>query len=197
MKIELNIEGSQLDSEVKNLLDSLSAEQKNAMALDILTKTLNNSESKMKTSIAKEQALTDTNKKYNKKYRLIKNDIATESDWGYVDCDHKIYFNNKVKEYNDVGTYFKESILKEMLEFGVSKVKNLIENSPIVNEALESAKEEIKTMLPKIVHDAMVLYFTSQITQMMNGISGALMQCGNSNAMLADIQNKLTQHNIY
>lgn len=196
MKIELNIEGSQLDNDVKNILGNLSDKQKNQMAENILTKTLNDCESRMKVSIAREKALKDTNEKFETKYILEEGKLKS-SNWSSPSYDHREFFDKRVKDYCDVGMYFKEYILESMLEHGKSLVSDVVKSSPLVTEAVSEASEKLREMMPKIVHDAMVCYFSSQITNVMMGVSSSLMMTNHNTQLLEELKEKLNQGSHY
>jgi hypothetical protein len=187
MKVEINVEGSQLDSEVKELLASLTPDQKREMAADILAKTLMSTESSLQMSIARQKALTKVNEIFNTKYTLgSRNELSN-----YPSYDHTRKFHELVKEYGDVAAYFKEVILAEILKQAQEMVKNTVEQSVVVKDALEQTKTELQNMLPKIVHDAMVVYFTSQMTSLMNTVAGNVFQTKANTELLSDLQNKI------
>lgn len=194
MKIELNVEGSQLDAEVKELLANLTDEQKQGLAKDMLSSALQHTESLMLKSNAIEKALNETNTKFGKNYEL-EGGTLRGSTWinGSNFYDHKNYFNDRVKEYSAVGTYFRDVVLNEISTFAKSEVKNLVEQSSLINGAIDKAKATIEQSLPKIVHDAMVMYFATQMSSMMSGLASSMMQYKDQNELLNVIQRQLEE----
>jgi hypothetical protein len=197
MKIELNVQGSQLDAEVKELLVSLTQEQKQDMAQQILTQSLNNAESSIKISMVREKALADTKDKFKKEFLINEKGQLSNNTYRGPEYDERDYFDKKVREYNDVGTYFKTEILGAMTAHAKSLVETEVKTSEAIITALEQAKAKIAEEMPRLVHDAMVMYFASQMQAMMEGVAKASLQTQHSGDMLQRMQQALSGKGIY
>lgn len=199
MQITLNVEGSQLDGEVKALLESLSAEQKKEMALNLLSKSLDQSGSELMLNTARSRVAEDHNKTIAHKtdHVIWRNDrwymagydgtFSRELDWSTREKLDKL-----VSERSQVHTFFKQEVLKQMVKTAEEEVHALIKTSPQINEAIENAKKTIEESLPKMVHDAMLMYFCTQMETMSRSIASALFQSGSQEQILRQIQQRLS-----
>lgn len=202
MQITLDVNGSQLDSEVKELLAALTEEQKSSMAMDILAKTLANSESRMSIDIARDEAVKIINADRIDDYRKVKwhsdrKRLITMSRGDDADYSDRERFEKLVKEKSDVASFFKDKVLASMVKVADEEVTAAVRNSVELTAAIEEAKKQIQSNLPKMVNDAMVIYFASQMTHMMEGIAGALFQSGNAKAITNQLQQSLASKGIY
>lgn len=199
MQITLNVEGSQLDGEVKALLESLTDEQKKEMALNLLSKSLDQSGSELMLSTARSRVAEDYNKTISHKTDQV---ICRNGKWysaGYdgtfsreLDWSTREKLDKLVDERSQVHSFFKQEVLKQMVKTAEDEVHALIKTSSKINEAIENATKTIEENLPKMVHDAMLMYFCTQMETMSRSIAGAMFQSGSQQKILQEIQQRLS-----
>lgn len=199
MQITLEVNGSQLDQEVKVLLETLTPEQKNQMANQMLQKALDNTNSELMRKAAIDSIIAEWNEgknDYNKVryhngtwYDLRNDSIANYSDREKLD--------KMLADRTQTSNYFRKEIMQAMLDKAKSEVENVVNNDAVVQAAVVQTIEAIKAEMPKMVHDAMMMYFCSQMQNMSNTMAQALFQSGSNQQMLQQIQNRLDQQGIY
>jgi hypothetical protein len=200
VQITLNVEGSQLDSEVKALLASLSEEQKKELALNMLSKSLDNTNSELMLGVAKERVAEEYNKDRAEKDHVMWSDL--KKDWfkkGYnglwdinVGYGEREHLYKAVQSKCQAHAFFKEDVLRQMVRTAQSEVETLVKTSPVIAEAIESAKKTIQENLPKMVHDAVIMYFCSQMESMSRSIAATMFQSGQQDQLLAELQKRLS-----
>lgn len=198
MQITLNVEGSQLDSEVKSLLASLTDEQKKEMAFNLLTKSLENSNSELMISVTRQRVADEFNKNRSENDHVWWCD--QKKDWlkmGMsapinVDWSTRGELNRIVSERSQAHAFFKQEVLTQMVDTAQKEIKELIKTSPVITEAIQSAKKMIEDNLPKMVHDAMLMYFCTQMETMSRSIATTMFQSGQQEKILNELQQRLS-----
>lgn len=198
MKIELTIEGSKLDGEVKDLLATLTPEQKQAMAKELLDRTIQSSELELLPDTVKQRALIATNQQFNSNLKIEKGKLVSSGYYNSdVPYDQKRFYEAKLGEFGTTAGYFKDIVLKEITELGKTQVTKVVNESETIRGAVEKAIKAIEEDLPKMVHDAAVIYFASQMEAMMSGLTKSLMQSGSALQITQSLQQKLSEKGIY
>lgn len=201
MQITLEVNGSQLDNEVKDLLSKLTDEQKSQMGMEMLQKTLNNAESRMSIDTARSAAVVILNAGINA-YDKVRWDVDRQmlvsvSRGDQADYSTRERFIAIVKEKSDVATYFKDKVLPAMVTAAEKEIVSSVKNSPEIAAAIDQAKKIIQEQLPKMVNDAMILYFASQMENMMRGVAQSMFQSGNAAQITQQLQQALANKGVY
>lgn len=197
MQLSITVEGSQLDNEMKDLLSSLTLEQKSKMAEQVAMETLKFSESRLSVKRARQQALEDMKKATEStNLEVDSNGKLVNSSGRYVSWDDQDKFQKLVKKYASLHDYFETVVLEEFMALTRDKVRELVRESPLINQAINAAAEEIKAELPKMVRDAMVVYFASQMEAMMTGLARTVVSQQNDRQLLNTIRETLASKGL-
>ena len=210
MAITLKVDGAQLSDDVREILDTLTNEQKQTMALELLTQTMQNAECKFSKRVGIDGAIKEMNKRraerrksgghssngtffYHEKDGLKLRD----SNRDYMDSSDRAEFDRLTKKYANVNTYFEEEILKEMLQVAVTKVAAAVDESDVLKNAIEAAVNEVQGRVPSMVQGAMQQLFFQNMSTMM--ITGAFMETERETTkqLLEGIQDRLNRNQIY
>lgn len=201
MQITLEVSGSQLDAEVKSLLETITPEQKSVLATQLLQKSLDNTNSEL----MRKAAIDKVTKEWNEGKHYT-SDKVTYKDGRWCRADNPEYtasysdqdeLNRRLKRHTEAGDYFRDKVMAAMLETGRAAVTSLVENDPVVKEAVKQAVDGIKDMMPKIVHDAMVVYFCSQLNGMSHSLASSMFQAGDNNKLLTELKDRLDRNGVY
>lgn len=208
MEIKLKVEGSQLDAEVKNLLANLTIEQKQEMAIQVLTNVLSQTKSELNTSIAEQIALDVINTEKKQFFRqkstwgdmvLFYRNKDAKGEWvGHNNAtyEEKEKFNYKFREATSLSTYFKSTIVDQMVATAKNRVKELVESHDEINKAIEVAKKQIVEALPVMVQQAMVCYFSSQMQNVMSAVTNQYLKSQGDAELIGNIQKALSDNGI-
>lgn len=209
MQITLNVEGSQLDSEVKELLANLTQEQKQQMAMQLLTTALNNTTSSLNATVAEQLALDklleETGRKYVKKldhwnqlewYYQTKNEDGSWSHLMSTEYGDREKINKAITKAQSISSFFKSEVVDQLAATAKSQVKEMVESSEEINKAIEVAKEKITESLPQLVQQAMICYFSSHMTNMMQAVTSQFFQGQATQQLTTQIQNALVEKGI-
>jgi hypothetical protein len=190
MELTIQVDGAQLSEEVKTLLSNLNEEQKQILTKEIISKVLKDSDSKLSISIAKEKALAKM-KEELKDSELTINSL--EGNGYRVGYEAQDKFRKYVKEFSDIRAIFQDQIVNQMITYGKELVKENVEKSEIVKKAMDTAIAKIQEEMPKIVHDAMIVYFAANMQSMMGAITSAMFQSQSNQSMICGIRDQLQQ----
>lgn len=194
MKLTLNVQGSQLDDEVKELLKTLTQEQLSELALQAVTATLKDSSAKMNLSVAEGAALKEL--KDNRKDASSITIEALKSNRYLNQYRIRDDFNELVKKHANIRTTFEEQIVKKMFEHAEKHIEESVQNNDIIQSAIKEASNQIKNKFPEIVQNAMVMYFASQMEKMMQVVASNMMGTTANSNLLSDIQKALAEASI-
>ena len=202
MKIELNVDGAQLSDDVKHLLDNLTPEQKRDMAFQLLKETMSNTEMRFSKELGVEHALKELNKS-GTKYRLVESSNGdtnlqeyTYGCWSNAPGHALGRFNKLANDFSKPHTYFRETILKEILETAVNTVEATVKKSSKIQTAISVAVKEIENNIPEMIQNAMRHMFVDVLTQAMNTQNLAFEAKGNQQNLLGEIIDRLNRNNI-
>lgn len=188
MKVEIEIEASQMGETVVELFNSITAEEKKQIAIDIMSDFLKNPY-KRGAEENREKALTD----------ILENgtswDKKTLSELGSRDemLKHSLVTNKAEKMPNVKGQMIEnvtDAVKKHLLEH----VDIMVKSDPEVQEILKVTMEVIKKDLPKYMHDAMMAWFCSHMDMVASSASTALMQSTNAMNFASTVQQRLDQN---
>ncbi len=187
MKIELNIEASQLGDTVIDVFKNLTKKEKKDLAEKVLLQWLSEPY-----DVERNIAATATIEK-----------IKRVGDTIYVDghknpnslTDDQIKSSREFKE--QVGDFksSRDIMIAEITEEAIKHYKEMIpeeiKNDKQLEKIMNETMKVIKTDFPKFVHDAMIAWFAHNMTSMASGISAALTQSSNSEEMAKQIGEKV------
>ena len=87
--------------------------------------------------------------------------------------------------------------MQAMLTEAKSKVAEAVQNDPTVQAAIAQTVEAIKADMPKMVHDAMMVHFCGQMSQMSSNLAASMFQTNANTQLLAELQTQLNKSGIY
>lgn len=187
MELKLNISDADFGAELKQIIDSLTLEEKKEIAKEVMVKCLNEITDCQRTLMEKEKQV----------FEQIKNQMSS-------------YDTDKSKTPEQLRTHYKyaalmlevkspkEEAIKEILFAATSsfkeQAKNLIDTDEKLKQLWDVTSEEIKKDFPKFIHDAMMYWFSSHLGNMQMGIQNSLMQAQNAAFSLKTIESRMVNH---
>lgn len=183
MELTLQVDGTQLSDEVRELLDNLTPEQKQDMALQLLRDSMHDTETRFNKRVGIEQALEEMSSgkvKYQyvretphygdarmvlQRCRIDADARDWEKSWRSAERIEQDRFDRLTKYYAHPVTYFREDILKEMMRIGREKVENAVAESDTVQKALDEAVKGVVENLPGMVMHVMESLFARQMVE--------------------------------
>lgn len=209
VQITLNVDGSQLDNEVKEILATLSQEQKQQMAMQLLTTALNTTTSSLNATVAEQLALDQlfakTGKRYTRKldhwnrqewYYQTKGEDGSWSALQSTSYEDREKINKEITKSTSVSSFFKDTVVDQLVVLARTQVKEMVESSEEINKAIEVAKGKITESLPQLVQQAMICYFSSQMQNMMQAVTNQFFQGEATLQLTNKIQNALVEKGI-
>lgn len=185
MKVEIDVDPGQVGQSLKDVLGSLTLEERRALAVKTMESWLRDPYDVER--VAKERwAVDEVKAKYAGEYGGPKDDQAARQHYR---------FREMMEKWRSTKEIMVETITREIVDHYKAEVKRTVETDP----KIQAMKDEIvKVMIetfPKIAHDAMTLWVASnfqnmflatanleaQVKQMgetMNGVSQRLFQIG-------------------
>lgn len=219
MELTLQVDGAQLSEEVRELLDNLTPKQKQTLALQMLKQTMQDTETRFSKRVGIDQAIAEMNAEQEK---MAENNEAKtfrwapsaygdkplelqvldpsrsyrSTEWGSAEQYEKSRFDRLSKFFSDPNTYFRETILKEMLHAAVTHVEETVNGSEVVQNAIDQAVAEIKDSIPAMVQSAMQRLFVNTLAQAITDQSKSLNAVDNHGGLLREIEERLQRNNI-
>lgn len=183
MQLTINVSEADFGHELKEIMDSLSLEEKKDIAREVLQKALNEVTDSQRTLREKEEGV----------FEKIRNSFYNEKD--KQQTPEQLRTNYEYKRLMDATKSTKELALEEILKAAVVSFKEL--STTMVKEDKElkkiwiAASEQIRVDFPKYVHDAVVYYFASQLDSMKAGIMAASMTAQNAAMSIEQIKQRI------
>ena len=196
MKIELNVEGSQLDSEVKDILSTLTPEQKQEMAKQVLVDYFKNYDNSLDNAWIQKTAVnefrTELEKRkdsydYSNYYRL--------TDQQLIDTRYEV--RNIIDRIKKQKRDFVCEILKESVEMARAEIKAMVEADEQIKKVKDEVLAEVKNSFAQLVKDSMLNYFSNQMSELFSSIHTNTSRNDYQSGTLQQIEERLNRNNIY
>ena len=152
MQVTLNIEAGQMGDTVVDLFNNIPAEKREELALKVLEKWIEEP-----LSIERDAATERLIVKYRGKTGY---DGKTMTDKEIL-SDYN--FKNDLNKTKSSKEIMISEVSKKLSDFYEKEVKELVENSPLVNKVLEETLAKAKEDFPKLVQKAMTDWFSDHI----------------------------------
>lgn len=178
MELRLNMDSVNIGETVVDLFENLSETQREQIATEVLREYLR--EPLQQERAVLEQECFAEMRKTNSRAK---------------DTDESLRGNWQYREFMDKHKTSKEIMIKQILtstiEHYKAQVAKEIRQDPQMQAILTEVTNKIKTEYPKIVHDAMMVWFCSNMQQLGSGIATALVQSTSNEAILKQLSEKL------
>lgn len=183
MQLTINVSEADFGHELKEIMDSLSPEEKKDIAREVLSKALNEVTDSQRTLREKEEEV----------FVKIRKGFYNEKDKQQPAEQLRTHYD--YKKLMEATKSTKELALEDILKSAVATFKELSTTMVKEDEELKkiwiAATAQIKEDFPKYVHDAVVYYFASQLDSMKNGIMSASMMAQNAAMSIESIRQRL------
>jgi hypothetical protein len=216
VEIKLQVDGAQVSDEVRELLDNLTPEQKRDMALQLLKDTMTDTKTRFNKRVGVQQALAEmSNESVEYRWqkvesgfsggahhmrlesRQLKSDSQYERNWRSASGSAENRFDKLTKWYSEPLTYFRETILGEMLKVAVEHVEETVKGSDKVQDAIAKAVADIENRIPDMVQNAMRQMFVNTLSQAMQDQTQAFQATEQQANLLGEIKERLDRAGLY
>lgn len=184
MKIELDVNPQDLTKSLTEILNSLTPEQKAAIAKETMEKWLR--EPYDAERIAKEQSVVDAIKKDQEKRGYRSNETEQEIRGGYE-------FRRQMEGFRSTKAIMIKEITQAVIESYQSQVKQVVESDPKIQAMKDEVVVIIKETFPKTVHEAMMQWMASSMQKMFETTMGINQFAENSQKFQQDVANRIGQ----
>jgi hypothetical protein len=163
MKIELEVDPTDLAKSLKEILDTLPPADRLELARKAMESWLRDpidAERRAKERWAIDKIKADSGNGYGS----VKNDEEARRDWR---------FNDLMKGFKSTKEQMIETITQEISANYKAQVKNVIESDPRIQVMKDEVVKIVKETFPAMVHDAMVTFMSSNMHMMLMSSMGA------------------------
>ena len=180
MEVKLSIDSGNLGETVVDMFQKLTPETREKVAADVLREWLREPY-EVEAHLLDQRAIDEV-RKNNTGYGNKRLDDQ--------ECrDHYRYRDIRARQKSTRQTMV-EQITEAVIEHHKKVVVEEIQNDPQIQAVLKATLDTVRENFPKFVHDAMIAWFSSHLTQLGNGISTALMQ----STRTEDLTKRIAQH---
>lgn len=189
MKIELTIDGSQLGETVLDVFKTLTQEQKQGIAAEVLREWLKDP-SAIEDSVRRQQLIEKVREEKQRK-----DHYGWQRDWS----DAAMVATDEFKREWNRGHHTKADMVNEVTrqvsEYYKTEIEKCIKEDSDILRLKESVyatvKETLTANFHKYVHDAVVAWVCQHFQDMANGIASALMMNSQNQDVLTQLRQKL------
>jgi hypothetical protein len=180
MKIEVNIDSSNLGPTIVDTFKNLSAKDSKDIVKQVVKEWLQ--EKFPAERIAEEQRVMDL---------LLKEDPSTFNRYSDSEIRQNYRFKDRMKNFKSARDTLVGDISSSAITHIKAEVDRQIKEDEQIQQVLNLVLQEIRDNFPKIVHDAMISWFCTHMGSVSTGINQALQQTNNMGSMLENINSKL------
>lgn len=175
MKVEMTIDASNIGETIVDMFQNLTTEQKESIALSVLEQWLKEPDEIHKTSL----------------HRKAIEHARERNSWSKEKPDSYFEQTGEYKDYLRKNPTPKEAMIRkittEVIDYHSRKIGKMIQTDPEIQAIMQQTFETIKANFPKIVNDAMIAWFCSNMQTMADGIGQALFQSSGTAKMVQQI----------
>lgn len=213
MELTLQVDGTQLSDDVRDLLDNLTPEQKRDMAMQLLKDSMHDVESRFNKRVGVEEALAEMSNErvlyryckgryggqmeLQRRYQGDDTVSAYERDWREADRSDQQRFDRLTRFYSHPLTYFRETILGEMLRVGRERVEQEVGDSELVQNAINEAVKGVVANLPGMVMAVMESLFAKQMVDALEQHSITAQYAERQENAVKELGERLDRANLY
>ena len=187
MKLELTIDATNIKETLGDTFKSITPEEKKKLALEVMKGWLAEPYDLERQAWVQEKLVEARNGRY-------KEEFVGKSDAQVMD-----HYNVRESFKNFVSSreFMINTITSEITSHYKKEISAMIESDPKIQAMKEVTMEEIRENFPKYSHDALMYWFSQSMSSLMTNMSMGMNQSTNNQALITEIQNKLTTAGIY
>lgn len=178
MQLTIEVKGGDFVPRLEELLASLNAEERKALAREVFLKILHEDPG-IERQAKEEEVLRNMRSRYPDK-----SDAALREDYN---------FKETMRTWKSQREVLVTGIFAESLKLFKEKVEELVANDPRTQGLLIEAQEQFVANLPKYAEHAMVSFFVATLSSISGLITSASMQSVGLNVLKDNLKNVLSQ----
>lgn len=182
MKISIDVDEGMVGKSVEDILQNVTPEQKNVIAQEIMKEWLKTTFVDHQRKVREQEVLKEVRNASS--YNRTKTDAELLSDWS---------FQNAMKDWKSSKQVMIETITRQMADAYKEYVKDLVENDPAFKAMKEEVGKIVRESFPKMVHDAMIVWFSGQMEAVMQGVHAASVQIPQLTKFQEDMAKRLAE----
>jgi hypothetical protein len=168
MKIEIEIGEGNVGQSVQEILATLGTEERKTVAREVMMKWLANTLHSDEREI-KEREVVARIQKDNQSSSYNRNDTPAEIRNGYQ-------FKDAMRSWKSSRDVLVEQVGVEITLYYKDHVKAIVEGDPTLQGIREKIGQLILEQFPKMVHDALIAWFTAHMQTVLEGAARASLQ---------------------
>jgi len=178
MKVELNIDASNIGETIIDMFTKLTEEQKETIALTVLSDWLKSPELIEKSALHREALEYARPRRWNAELSEAK--LMETSEYKYY-----------LKDKPTTKTLMIHKITSEVIKYHEKAIGDMIRSDPEMDRIMKETMVTIKENFPKIVNDAMIAWFCSNMQTMAQGVGTALHQSQSASQMVQQLTDRI------
>ncbi len=185
MELKITVSEADFGAELKDILNSLSIEEKKEIAKEVLLKSLNEVTDSQRTLREKEEGV----------FPKIIDSLYHNHDKEKYNTPEMLRTHYKYKELMGSTKSAKELAVEEIIKSATSTFRELstkmVQEDAKLKELWDASSAQIQEDFPKYIHSAMTYYFASKLSEMQQGIQSALFESQNASFGLQNIKSRI------
>lgn len=189
MKIEINIDQTNLSGTVEEVFRTLTDEQRTKIAESIMLQFLLEPHNGERAAYVASLVASIQNDPHGDEYinrgrtsysRMTGDEIRTTDR-----------FKRAMLEYKSTRDKMIELITGAAITTFRAKVTEFVQSDPQLQQVMATTLEHVRENFPKYTHDALMAWFVQGMSNMADGMNQALMQAGNAEHMTKHLTDRL------
>lgn len=186
MKIEIEIGEGNVGQSVQEILDTLGPEERKAMAKEVMVKWLADTLHLNEREI-KERDVVARIQKENQASSYSRDETPGSIRSGYK-------FKDAMSGWKSSRDVLVDQVGAEITRYYQDQVKAIVEGDPTLQGMREKIGQLVLEQFPKMVHDALIAWFTSHMQTVLEGAARASLQIPEIQKFQQDLIQKLGSH---
>lgn len=186
MKIEIEIGEGNVGQSVQEILSTLGAEERKVLAREVMLKWLAETLHSDERGI-KEQEVIARIQKENQTSSYSRDETPGQIRGGYK-------FQDAMRGWKSSRDVLVELFSAEITRYYQEQVKAVVEGDPILQGIREKIGQLVLEQFPKMVHDAVIAWFTSHMQTVLEGAARANLQIPEIDKFRQELAQRLGTH---
>lgn len=181
MKIELEIPEGDVGKSVQEILKNLAWDQKRELCRQVMLEWLSSGIHQNERSLREKDLVEEIRKSESYYYNRSDADIRDSYS-----------FKEKMKVWRSSHEIFVQQTSEEAIRFYKEQVREVIERDPHIQAARHEVAQIVKENFPKMIHDALMEWFGSNISGIIQGATAGLRQIPDQQGFNNEIATRLS-----
>jgi hypothetical protein len=181
MKIEIEVPEGDVGKSVQEILKNLGWDQKRELCRQIMLEWLSSGIHVNERALHEKDLIEEIRK--TEDYYRNKSDADIRESYG---------FKEKMRSWRSSHEIFVQQTSEEAIRFYKEQVRDIVERDPAIKAMRHEVAQIVKESFPKMLHDAVMESFASNVAVIVQGAMGALRQIPDVQGFTTDVASRLS-----